>query len=187
MSRIVSSVAATVGVGLATFVVAGGFATSSARFSASTDNTQNLWQAAELTLSVGGDGLNAGLFLNGTGIYPGLEQSNCVLVSAETSLDNGEVRLHARSINDDGLGSLYDVQIERGEISGGCERFVPAELLYAGTLGLLAEQHGSHASGLVAGQTGAESFPLRFIGQVQDTNLAQGLAIDYVVHLELKP
>lgn len=188
MPKHLSALAAAVGVGLAVIVTVSGFRTSGARFAASTDNRSNLWEAAEIAMDVDDEQRGqAELFLNASGLHTRSEVQNCVLVHIDASTGMARLRLHGEILSDDGLAALFDVVVEQGTTEGGCDRFTVASEIYRGTLRTLATVNGSFDRGVPVPNLPSEPTPLRFTGSIQDSNDAQGKALEYLVRLEAKP
>ncbi|MEM7326246.1 MAG: hypothetical protein AAF531_24390 [Actinomycetota bacterium] len=188
MPRNLSLLTAAVGVLLAVVVTVGGIRTSSARFTASTGNRGNLWEAAEIALAVDEEGTGtADLFLSGADVHTGTALQNCVLIDLQASTDMPRLRVHGEILADNGLAPYFDILIERGSVEGGCDRFTTTDEVYRGTLLLLATNHGSFDQGVSIVDPAQQPTPLRFSGSIQDTNEAQGRTLDYTVHVEAKP
>ena len=188
MPKHLSGLAAVVGVGLAVVVTVSGFKTSSAEFSASTDNRSNLWEAAEIAMDVDVDRVGqAELFLDASGLHTGSEVQNCIMVHINASTTVPRVRVHGEILADDGLAGLFDVLIEQGSAGGNCERFTPEAEVYRGTLLRLATTNGSFDRGVPILDLPTEPTPFRFTGRIKDDNDAQGKALEYIVHLEARP
>ena len=188
MPKHLSGLAAVVGVGLAVIVTVSGFKTSSAEFSASTDNRSNLWEAAEIAMDIGVERAGrADLFLDASGLHTGSEIQNCIMVHIDASTSLPRVRIHGEILADEGLAELFDVLIEQGPVGGDCERFTPEFEVYRGTLFRLATTNGSFDRGVPVLDLPTEPTPFRFTGWVKDNNDAQGKALEYIVHLEAKP
>lgn len=141
-----------------------------------------------MTMAIGEDRSGtADLFLDSSGMHPASRIQNCVLIDVDTTTSDLRVRFHGEILGDGGLARFFEVEIEQGTVDGGCERFVTEAELYDGTLLGLATTHGSFDRGVPLKELPAKPTPFRFTGSVMDTNDAQGLATEYVVHLEAKP
>lgn len=187
MPEVRSMVIALVFAALAATVFVGAVTTSEARFVASTENTSNLWEAAELSLKLDGKSSDTEvLFLDEQDLYPGREISNCIVVSTESSLDVIDVRLHATAESNSPLAQYFDVLIERSD-TGGCTGFGASDVIYRGTLAELLTRHGKFDDGLSISTEPGIAVDLRLTGSIQDTNDAQGLSLDYVVFAEARP
>lgn len=189
MGNVRSMLLAVAGAVLASVVFVGvSTTTTSARFSASTENTGNVWETAKLSLDVAdrsGDAVE--LFLDAANLYPGLIVRNCVEVTINTSLPTVAARLHGQVVQSSPLAELFDVVVEVLDSSANCSDDEPGERLFLGTLAELIDRHGSFAEGLVVSSEPVEALTLRFTGSVRDTNAAQGLELAYLVVMEARP
>ncbi len=161
--------------------------TSSAQFSATTGNSNNTWTAAQLDLDIESA---QELFLDGTGLYPGLELENCFIVRYTGSLDGVDVRIHAAA-GSGGLQRYFDLSLEVGTGSStDCSDFRPiGEPAFEGTLRMFADRHRSFESGLLlaSGVASGDALMVRASGSVIDDNGAQGLDGRFVARIEARP
>ncbi len=159
--------------------------TSSARFSAQTDNQSNLFQAATMELTVDS---GRQLFLDGTGLYPGLELENCIVVTYRGSLDDIDVRLSATRTAGT-LDRFFDLDLEIGTGSlTDCSDFRTRGSLFSGTLADLEARHASYPTGLIlaASISDGATVTVRASGRLQDTNDAQGVAGQFLATVEAR-
>lgn len=161
--------------------------TSSARFAARTDNSSNTWTAADLNLDVN---TSHDLFLDGAGLYPGLELENCIIVTYTGSLDGVDVSVHAKAVNG-GLERFFDLNIDvGGGSSTDCSDFRSnGEPAFEGTLRTFADRHGSIGTGLLLADDVASgsAVTVRVSGSVIDDNGAQGLDGRFIATIEARP
>jgi hypothetical protein len=162
-------------------------ATSSARFSAQTENESNFWQAARLELDVDS---RQDLFLDGTNLYPGLELENCFVVTYTGSANDVSLMLHATGLNGS-IDRYFELRIEVGNgVDTGCSDFSPiGEPAFEGTLRSFIDRHGSFGSGLILGSDidDGDRVTVRASGALRDDNRAQGQTGRFIATLEVRP
>lgn len=161
--------------------------TSSARFAARTDSENNVWTAARLEIEARSA---EQLFLDGAGLYPGLELENCISITYRGSVDKVDLRLHNQSTTGS-LDQFFEISIEIGSgVQDDCSDFEPiGGPAFTGTLRGFSEQHDGFTSGLLLTNelVNEESIALRIRGTVADTNEAQGLDGRFVAVVEARP
>lgn len=148
--------------------------TSSAAFTATTENTNNSWEAGTVTLT--DDDSATALFSGLTGLKPGSTEIDCIAVTYGGSLA-ASVKLYATITGGDGLGDYITMDIDRGTtatFAGDCSTFAETEAdIYTGALSSMGTSFaGGHGTWAPAG--GSETVAYRFTYTLADNNLAQG-------------
>jgi len=131
--------------------------TSSAAFTATTDNDGNSWQAG--TVSLSDDDAGAVMF-NVSALRPGDTGTRCIEVTYAGTLTPNGVRLYAENVTDtdsaaaDGavLSDHLDLVIEydavtTGTFAGGCGDFTAEGTAFTGTLAALSTTHTNYTNG----------------------------------------
>ncbi|MEM7338190.1 MAG: hypothetical protein AAF467_06060 [Actinomycetota bacterium] len=179
---------------LATVVLVEGVRTSSASFSATTSNGNNLWATVAIGIdldpdSAHPDGHSQKLFLSGENLVPGQPIQNCVSLTINTtaSPDLITVRLHGQSEAAGDLDALFDVMVEHVEADGPCAARTARSVLYRGSLRELTARHGSYEAGLSVPLDEGSMAYLRFTGEVEPTDAAQGRGAAYTITIEARP
>lgn len=152
--------------------------TSSAAFSATTDNTANSWSAGSVAIS---DDDAAAAMFTVANLSPGVGSTECITVTYAGSIDT-TVKLYGAVTGGDGLDTYLDVTVRRG--SGGsfgdCTGFSAVETVYTGTLAGLVAAHSDFASGAgtwaPTGGAPDDDMTYEFAVTLQDDDLAQGKA-----------
>lgn len=154
--------------------------TSYAAFSATTDNGDNAWASGSVRLS--DDDSDAALF-DASDIVPGEAGENCIVVTADTTVDS-TVKLYAADVSggDSALAKALTMTVEQGTggHAGDCTGFSKTTDVTSGPLSdLLAV--GDFGGGLGAWTTGTAptSTTYRFAWSLPDTaaNDTQGQTV----------
>lgn len=145
---------------------------SSAAFTATTQNTGNTWSAGSVKISDNDAG--SALFTE-TGLVPGKTGSRCIVVTYDGTVASA-VRLYA-STGGTGLGAYLNLSVARGGGSAAdCSDFTSTETAFTGTLAGLASANATYATGVGswAPATAGVSSTYRFTWTLQDDDAAQG-------------
>lgn len=150
--------------------------TSTAAFTATTDNSGNSWAAGSVSLRDNDSG--AAMFAE-TALKPGSTGSRCIVVTYDGNLA-ANVRLRAATTGGTGLGDYLNLTVNRG--TGGaadCSDFASTEAVYGGTVTGLATTHSTFATGAGSwAPTGAgQASTYRFTWTLADNNNAQGKSV----------
>jgi hypothetical protein len=150
---------------------------STAAFTATTDNTGNSWTAGTVTLT---DNDSGTALFSETALKPGSTGSRCIVVTYNGTLA-ASVKLRG-AISAGALGQYLDLTVRRGSGSQvDCTDFtttlVPPE--YTGTVGDLATNHSTFLTGVGTwAPTGAaQSATYQLTWTLQDNNAAQGQSV----------
>ena len=150
--------------------------TSSAAFTASTDNTGNSWTAGTLALSDDDDG--TAMFAT-TAMRPGATTENCIAVTYNGTIAGGvPVTLHAATPTPD-LAPYLDLTVERGTGGGfgTCTGFSPTETAYTGTVAGFAAAHSNTGPGAGTWSPApGGTATYRFEATLRSEDAAQGLS-----------
>lgn len=149
---------------------------STAAFTASTDNVGNSWTAG--TVSLTNDAPATALFSQ-RGLVPGSTGSRCVVVTYGGNVPSA-VRLYGAVTGGTGLGSYLHVTVARGSgAKRDCSDFSSKESLYSGTLAAFAGAHLGFGSGVGSWvPTGpAQSSTYRIAWSLEDDNAAQSRSV----------
>lgn len=149
--------------------------TSSAAFTARTENAGNSWSAGTVALS---DNDNGTAMFNESGLVPGRTGTRCIVVTYTGSVPSN-VRLSAQITGGTGLGAYLDMTVARGTgSSADCSDFASTESVYTGTLDAMAATHRDFASGAGTWQpTTGQTATYRFRWTLRDDNAAQGRTV----------
>jgi len=171
----------------AAVVITATASTSSARFVANTDNDNNFWEAANLELEVDGA---QNLFLEGSGLYPGLMVENCFVVTYFGTIDGVDIRVHSQG-QGGSLGRFFELTIQTGSgTASDCSDFeAGGQPAFSGTLSTFSARHGSFESGLLlaADMADGDQITVRASGALRNDNAAQGLSGRFVAVVEARP
>jgi hypothetical protein len=149
---------------------------STAAFTATTDNSGNSWTAGTVVLT--DDDAGTALF-DEPGLAPGVGGDRCIVVTYDGTVA-ADVRLYSQ-VTDGGLGSYLGLTVRRGSGSDReCGDFVSDEELYDGTVAGLATAHSSFGTGAGtwAPSGAGQSVTYQFEWQLEGDNGAQGKSVE---------
>jgi hypothetical protein len=156
---------------------------SRAAFVAQNDNVTNQVTSAAVDLTDTDSG--TAMFDDVTGLMPGTTEQRCIDVTYNGTVDPLAVKLYSSGAPTSTLAPYLDLTIEVGSdpspVFRDCNGFVPAGILYSGTVQGFSTGHGSYAAGVPAWDPGIgpETRTFRFSLSVQDVPAAEGLTTTF--------
>jgi hypothetical protein len=164
-----------------------------ARFEATTVNEGSLLAAGTVEVEVGplaADGSRTGganLALDVANMVPSTGAERCITAVYVGDLDDVTIDLVARRQGPAGLDRFLDVTITRGRGEDPtCGDFAGDEVVFAGTLEELFEEHADAGVELLAGASNHDSVTARIEFDLADADEAQGLELWYWMTIEAR-
>jgi hypothetical protein len=151
---------------------------STAAFTAQTDNSGNSWEAGTVLLSDNDSGV---AMFNATALAPGDGAQRCIVVTYDGNLAADVKLFGVLEPGGTGLENYLDLTVQRGSgTSADCTGFTSTETVYGGTLGGFLADHTAFSDGAGTwAPTGAgQSSTYRFAWSLQDNNDAQGKNVE---------
>lgn len=201
----------------AAVVVASIVSSAEARFAGSTSNRGSFLESGEVTLELVADADDpeaerAELAITGANLLPGQMVERCIVLGYTGSVDDAEVRIHARDdrlipdpLTDDlgdtgpdgrGLGGLAPYLLVTMTVGSGldseCGDFVVLDTpgdRWEGTLLEFGRHHDDYASGLPVLEDASDgaTATIRISVTLADDNRAQGLSSAFWLVFEVRP